>query len=81
MSDPLQTIEVHPAGTAVASIIVLHGLGADGTDFLPFADEGDSKISEVISKILLLLSDNTIKDRSILSQIRSALGSGDGASS
>jgi len=38
---PLQTIEVHPAGEAVASVIVLHGLGADGTDFLPFADEID----------------------------------------
>ena len=37
----LQTIEVHPAGPAVATIIVLHGLGADGTDFLPFADEID----------------------------------------
>jgi phospholipase/carboxylesterase len=37
----LQTIEVHPAGEAVASVIVLHGLGADGTDFLPFADEID----------------------------------------
>jgi phospholipase/carboxylesterase len=37
----LQTIEVHPAGDAAASIIVLHGLGADGTDFLPFADEID----------------------------------------
>ena len=37
----LETIEVHPAGTAVASIIVLHGLGADGTDFLPFADQID----------------------------------------
>ena len=37
----LQTIEVAPAGTAVASVIVLHGLGADGTDFLPFADEVD----------------------------------------
>jgi phospholipase/carboxylesterase len=38
---PLQTIEVHPAGEAVACVIVLHGLGADGTDFLPFADEID----------------------------------------
>jgi phospholipase/carboxylesterase len=37
----LQTIEVHPAGKAVASVSVLHGLGADGTDFLPFADEID----------------------------------------
>jgi phospholipase/carboxylesterase len=41
MGNPLQTIEVHPAGEAVASVIVLHGLGADGTDFLPFADEID----------------------------------------
>jgi phospholipase/carboxylesterase len=37
----MQTIEVHPDGKAVATIIVLHGLGADGTDFLPFADEID----------------------------------------
>jgi phospholipase/carboxylesterase len=36
---PLQTIELHPAGDAVASIIVLHGLGADGTDFLSLGDE------------------------------------------
>jgi phospholipase/carboxylesterase len=35
----MQTIEVHPDGDAKASIIILHGLGADGTDFLPFADE------------------------------------------
>jgi len=39
MNATLQTIEVHPAGDARASVIVLHGLGADGTDFLPFADE------------------------------------------
>lgn len=43
MSSSLQTYEVHPAGEAVASVIVLHGLGADGTDFLPFADEIDLK--------------------------------------
>jgi phospholipase/carboxylesterase len=41
MSTGMQTIEVHPAGDAVASVIVLHGLGADGTDFLPFADQID----------------------------------------
>jgi phospholipase/carboxylesterase len=41
MPTALETIEVHPAGTAVASVIVLHGLGADGTDFLPFADQID----------------------------------------
>jgi phospholipase/carboxylesterase len=38
---PLQTIEVSPAGEPVASLIVLHGLGADGTDFLPLCDELD----------------------------------------
>ncbi len=37
----LQTIEVNPAATARASVIILHGLGADGTDFLPMADELD----------------------------------------
>jgi phospholipase/carboxylesterase len=36
---PLQTIELHPAEPATASIIVLHGLGADGTDFLSLGDE------------------------------------------
>jgi len=37
----LQTIELHPDGQATASIIVMHGLGADGTDFQPLADELD----------------------------------------
>jgi hypothetical protein len=40
--------------------------------FLPFADEGDAKVSEVISKILLLLDDDKIKDESILRQIKDA---------
>jgi phospholipase/carboxylesterase len=35
----LQTIEVNPAAAPKATIIILHGLGADGTDFLSFADE------------------------------------------
>jgi phospholipase/carboxylesterase len=39
--EALQTIEVARGDTAAASIIMLHGLGADGTDFLPFADEID----------------------------------------
>jgi phospholipase/carboxylesterase len=39
MTTPIQTIELHPAGPARASIVVLHGLGADGTDFLSLADE------------------------------------------
>jgi phospholipase/carboxylesterase len=39
MTTPLQTIELHPAAAPRASIVVLHGLGADGTDFLSLADE------------------------------------------
>ena len=35
----LQTIELNPGADAAATIIMLHGLGADGTDFLPLADE------------------------------------------
>ena len=35
----LQTIELHPGTEPRATIIILHGLGADGTDFLPVADE------------------------------------------
>ena len=35
----LQTIELHPGAEPRATIIILHGLGADGTDFLPMADE------------------------------------------
>jgi len=39
--------------------------------FLPFADEGDEKVSEVVSKVLMLTNDDKIKDQSILRQIRS----------
>jgi phospholipase/carboxylesterase len=39
MTTQLQTFEVHPAAEARCAIVVLHGLGADGTDFLSFADE------------------------------------------
>ena len=40
MSDaPLQTLELDPGVEPRASIVILHGLGADGTDFLPIADE------------------------------------------
>jgi phospholipase/carboxylesterase len=39
MKTELQTIELHPAHPPRATIIILHGLGADGTDFLPMADE------------------------------------------
>jgi len=36
---PLQSIELNPGIEARATIVILHGLGADGTDFLPVADE------------------------------------------
>jgi phospholipase/carboxylesterase len=35
----LQTFEVNPGAAPRATVIILHGLGADGTDFLSFADE------------------------------------------
>ena len=35
----LHTIDLSPAARPKATIIMLHGLGADGTDFLPLADE------------------------------------------
>ena len=35
----LQTIELNPGSAPRATVIVLHGLGADGTDFLSMADE------------------------------------------
>jgi phospholipase/carboxylesterase len=35
----LQTFEVNPGAAPRATFIILHGLGADGTDFLSFADE------------------------------------------
>ena len=45
---PLETIELNPAGEATASIIILHGLGADGADFLSFGDQLDlSSVGQV----------------------------------
>jgi len=37
----LDTIDIETGPHPTASIIVLHGLGADGNDFVPFADEID----------------------------------------
>ena len=37
----LATIELCPAANATATLIVLHGLGADGTDFIPMCDALD----------------------------------------
>ena len=36
---PLECIELNTADTPAASVIVLHGLGADGNDFVPVARE------------------------------------------
>jgi phospholipase/carboxylesterase len=44
----LETIELQTGPAPVASIIVLHGLGADGNDFIPIANELDlSAIGDV----------------------------------
>jgi len=37
----LDTIEIETAPNPTASVIVLHGLGADGNDFVPIANEFD----------------------------------------
>jgi len=37
MASTLDTLELHPAAEPAASVIILHGLGADGSDFLPVA--------------------------------------------
>jgi phospholipase/carboxylesterase len=39
MAEPLETIEIETAPDPRASIIWMHGLGADGNDFVPLADE------------------------------------------
>ena len=52
--------------------VVPTGWGARKTVFLPFIDDADSRISLVISKIMLLSADAKIKDTSILEQIRLA---------
>jgi len=38
-AEPLETIEIETAPNPQASIIWMHGLGADGNDFAPLADE------------------------------------------
>jgi phospholipase/carboxylesterase len=36
---PVSTIELHPQGDADATVIWMHGLGADGNDFVPIVPE------------------------------------------
>ena len=38
---PLDTLDIDPGVPPAATLIVLHGLGADGGDFVPFCDELD----------------------------------------
>ena len=38
---PLDTLDIDPGVPAAATLIVLHGLGADGNDFVPICDELD----------------------------------------
>ena len=38
---PLETIEIETGPNPTASVVILHGLGADGNDFVPVADEFD----------------------------------------
>jgi phospholipase/carboxylesterase len=38
---PLETIEIETGNEPTATVIVLHGLGADGNDFVPLVDEMD----------------------------------------
>jgi hypothetical protein len=61
------TIHIEPGGYLC---VVPKRWGKDHKDvFLPFSDAGDDKTSEVISKILLLLDDDKIKDKVIKTQI------------
>jgi len=39
MSEPLETIEIETLPNPTASVIWMHGLGADGNDFVPIVDE------------------------------------------
>jgi phospholipase/carboxylesterase len=38
---PLETLDIDPGVPPAATLIVLHGLGADGNDFVPICDELD----------------------------------------
>ncbi|MCL1895670.1 MAG: DUF4132 domain-containing protein [Clostridiales bacterium] len=59
---------IHKPGTGMIAVLPVHSQ-ARGRIFLPFADD-DPKTAEVMSKILLLADDKSIKDPSILSQIK-----------
>ena len=58
---------VHQEGGAALNILPVHSQSR-GKLFLPFVDE-DPKMSEIMSKIVLLAEDKKIKDPSILCQL------------
>lgn len=58
---------VHAEGIGMLTILPVHSQ-ARGRIFLPFADD-DPKTAEILSKILLLAQDKTIKDPAILRQL------------
>jgi hypothetical protein len=60
-------IHIEP-GNYLCIVPKLWGLRHDNL-FLPFADRDDAKVSEVISKIFLLINDDQIRDESIMRQI------------
>ena len=59
---------VHKVGGAMMPILAVQSQHR-GRIFLPFADE-DPRTAEIMSKIVMLSEDNTIKDPSILQMIR-----------
>ncbi|MDO4764801.1 MAG: DUF4132 domain-containing protein [Eubacteriales bacterium] len=63
---------VHQKAGAVIHVLPVHGQHR-GKIFLPFIDE-DPKTAEIMSKVLLFAKDETIKDTSILEQIKGKKG-------
>jgi hypothetical protein len=63
----LGSAQVHKMGRGAVNILAVPGQHR-GRVFLPFADD-DPRTAEVMSKILLLAEDGTIKDPAILAQI------------
>ncbi|MDR2132285.1 MAG: DUF4132 domain-containing protein [Clostridiales Family XIII bacterium] len=63
----LGSAQAHKMGRGAVNILAVPGQHR-GRVFLPFADD-DPRTAEVLSKIILLAEDQTIKDPAILSQI------------
>ena len=52
ISAPRAPIEIETGPHPGASLIILHGLGADGSDFAPLADEMDLRAIGVVRYVL-----------------------------